>query len=160
MEPRLQALTALLDALSISPEIGTVADRKRIQKAVYLGQRAGADLGYRFGWYVRGPYSPPLADAYYALANAHAVGDEPPVGLRLHPKLAARLNSLLPVLKPPEGVDLRQEDWLELLASWDYLLSVSKANADDARETIRKEKPTLAPMIDKANAARAQAGLE
>ncbi len=160
MEPRLQALKALLDALGVGAEISTVADRKRIQKAVYLGQRAGANLGYRFGWYVRGPYSPPLADAYYALANALAMGDEPPAELRLNPNLATPLKKLLPVLKPPEGITLSQEDWLELLASWDYLLAVSKATPEAAVEKLKREKPLLAPMVENAVDARAQAGLE
>jgi hypothetical protein len=160
MEPRLQALKALLDALGVGAEISTVADRKRIQKAVYLGQRAGANLGYRFGWYVRGPYSPPLADAYYALANALTMGDEPPADLCLNPGLAASLKKLLPVLEVPEGVHLPQEDWLELLASWDYLLAVSKATPEAAKERLRREKPLLAPMIEEAVAARARAALE
>lgn len=33
-------------------------DRLRLQKYVYLIQRLGLSLGYRFNEYLRGPYSP------------------------------------------------------------------------------------------------------
>ncbi|HZZ71301.1 MAG TPA: hypothetical protein VFE24_03555, partial [Pirellulales bacterium] len=62
MNPNSIAIKLMLDELGIPETIATVDDRKRVQKAVYLGQRAGMNLGYRFGWYVRGPYSSALAD--------------------------------------------------------------------------------------------------
>lgn len=60
MDSNLIALKLFLDDLGVSADIETIDDRKRVQKAVYLGQAAGADLGYRFGWYLLGPYSPSL----------------------------------------------------------------------------------------------------
>ena len=57
MDAKLITLRLFLDALGQSVDIETVDDRKRVQKAVYLGQLSGVDLGYRFSWYVMGPYS-------------------------------------------------------------------------------------------------------
>ena len=62
MEPRLIALRLYLDQLGVSSDIETVSDRKRVQKAVYLGQLSGVDFGYRFGWYLMGPYSTTLTE--------------------------------------------------------------------------------------------------
>ena len=42
--------------------------RLEFQKTTYLLQEAGADLGYRFGWYLHGPYSSSYADDAYSLA--------------------------------------------------------------------------------------------
>ncbi len=159
MEPRLLALKALLAELKVPTAIGTIGERKRIQKAVYLAQRSGVDLGYRFGWYVRGPYSPPLADTYYALADALAAETEPRETPQLHPMLKERLVQLPSVLAPPRGVALAPEDWLELLASWDYLLSVSGLDDNQATLRLEHEKPELAQHIDAARTARVQAGL-
>ena len=43
--------------------------RLEFQKTTYLLQEAGADLGYRFGWYLHGPYSSSYADDAYSLAT-------------------------------------------------------------------------------------------
>ncbi len=59
METKLLVLKLFLGALGIDDSIETVDDRKRVQKAVYLGQLSGIDLGYRYGWYRMGPYPCP-----------------------------------------------------------------------------------------------------
>jgi len=41
--------------------------RLKLQKYVFLARRYGIDLGYRFNLYIRGPYSPELANDYYSL---------------------------------------------------------------------------------------------
>src|SRR5438445_2603540 len=64
--PRLVALRLVLKELGIPQEPTDLAARKRIQKAVYLAQSAGVPLGYDFGWYKRGPYSPSLARSYFS----------------------------------------------------------------------------------------------
>jgi len=43
--------------------------RLRVQKAVYLLQALGFPTGYRFSMYIRGPYSPELANDYMELAR-------------------------------------------------------------------------------------------
>ncbi|RZN34949.1 MAG: hypothetical protein EFT35_08865 [Methanophagales archaeon ANME-1-THS] len=41
--------------------------RLRMQKYVYLARFFGFDLGYEYNLYLRGPYSPALAEDYYRL---------------------------------------------------------------------------------------------
>ena len=48
---------------------GSFEDRLRLQKYVYIMERLGLDLGYSFSGYLRGPYSPDLADDYYSKAD-------------------------------------------------------------------------------------------
>ncbi len=117
MEARLIALKLVLDALKFPAAIETIDDRKRVQKAVYLGQVAGVKLGYRFGWYLKGPYSPDLTRDYYSLANAIIMRENEYEQNRLQQPLQERLENILPLLKVPTEVSLSQKDWLELVAS-------------------------------------------
>lgn len=157
MESRLAVLKLFLDALDVPADISSMAGRKSIQKAVYLGQRAGIDLGYRFGWYIRGPYSPPLATAYYELAEAVAAGEQP--GRELRNDLRDRLAPVRDALRLPADVGLTGDDWMELLASLHYLEKVRGLDFAVARETISKEKNRLLPYVERAQGALDAAGL-
>jgi uncharacterized protein YwgA len=42
-----------------------------LQKTIYLLQAFGLNLGYRYSWYLRGPYSSELAHATYSVANCY-----------------------------------------------------------------------------------------
>ena len=67
---KLLALKLVLEALGVGTNIGNVTERKEKQKAIYLVKAlTGLDLGYSYGWYIRGPYSPSLANDYYELQN-------------------------------------------------------------------------------------------
>ena len=43
--------------------------RLRLQKYVFIARKFGLNLGYDFSMYIRGPYSPDLADDYYSLPS-------------------------------------------------------------------------------------------
>ena len=49
-----------IDGLKLPFVIDTFMDRLIMQKAVYLAQAAGVNLGYYYHWYLHGPYSPSL----------------------------------------------------------------------------------------------------
>ena len=44
-------------------------NRLKLQKYVFLLRRYGIDLGYSYNYYIRGPYSPELANDYYNLTK-------------------------------------------------------------------------------------------
>ncbi len=144
------ALKLFLDELGIPFDIETIDDRKRVQKAVYLGQLSGVDLGYRFGWYIMGPYCPSLTRDYFPLAEALTSGDTDWEGKRLKSVARKRLASIRPILQKPPDVTLDQEDWLELLASLHFLKNVSKMTEDEIDGILRKEKPHVYPFLDQA----------
>ena len=159
MSEKLLALKLMLDALGESPAIDTIDDRKRVQKAVYLGQAAGVNLGYGHSWYLMGPYSPSLARDYYQLAEDLQANPEAFEGKRL--RRATKLSGIINLMNPPEGPpsDLSKEDWLELLASYHYLRKVSGQAHPEALKTLQRQKNHLAPYATEAKRALTQYGL-
>ena len=151
METRLVTLKLVLDHLGVDAAIETVDDRKRIQKAIYLGQRAGVDLGYRFGWYLMGPYSPALTRDYFSLAEGVATGDRSYTMHSLNPSAASSLSAILPLLEKPTEFPLAQEDWLELVASLDYLMRVNGKNLEQAKIELTAKKPRVSNFADLAH---------
>jgi len=150
MEPRLIALQLFLDQLGVSHEIGSLEDRVRVQKAVYLGQLSGVDLGYRFSWYLRGPYSSKLTKDYYEVKDAITTGEVDYKKMVLKPSISEKLSAVSPLLKKPETIPLENEAWLELVASYHYLRKVGGYSHDEALTTFEKEKSHLVKFVSVA----------
>ncbi|MDQ3692301.1 MAG: hypothetical protein M3464_01560 [Chloroflexota bacterium] len=115
-----------------------------IQKAIYLAQLSGVDLGYRFGWYLKGPYSQDLTRDYFRLSEANALETSNEQGANLREDVENRLLQVKPLLNIPDDVALPQEDWLELVASLHYLRKVQGKSPEVAREALEAAKPQLA----------------
>jgi uncharacterized protein YwgA len=68
---KLRNLTAFVNTLEKSGihkfNLDDFISRLRLQKYVYLARFFGFDLGYVYNLYLRGPYSPGLAEDYYRL---------------------------------------------------------------------------------------------
>ena len=151
MENRLIALELVLKALGLPAKIDKLADRILLQKAIYLAQEAGVNLGYRFSWYVRGPYSTSLTRDYYDLKIASADDEEEPHGKILHDSLKSKIDQIAPIMQVPSSVELSQSHWLELVSSLHYLRKrVTKAGSDDAQEKLRELKPGFAKFSARA----------
>lgn len=150
MEARLTALKLFLEELGVPSDIKTIADRKRVQKAVYLGQLTGVDLGYRFSWYLMGPYSTSLTQDYYELAEAIDLGDKDFENKKLKSSVKEKLSKIIPIFQKPANVTLDDQDWLELVASLRYLRSVSQYDNEKAKEIIKDNKPHLKDFIPDA----------
>lgn len=147
MEKRLIVLKLFLAELGEPFQIKTVDQRKHTQKAVYLGQLSKVDLGYRYGWYLMGPYSTRLTRDYYALDEGIERGDKSFETHSLLPAAKVELARFKAILDLPETVDLDKTAWLELLASWHYLTKISRSKKGVATEIIRKNKPNLVQFI-------------
>ena len=153
-------LNKYLARLGVPPRIKTKNDRIRVQKAIYLAQAAGANLGYDYNWYVHGPYSPDLANDYYGLSEAIFMNKIPPVpdkddtgddpATKLRDSYVAILESLTDIIEKPTTFHLPQEDWLELASSLHFLQTKKKMNLEEAREVIQKEKFDLLEYVDQA----------
>lgn len=161
MDNRLTALARFLEALGVDSSIDTLDDRKRVQKAVYLGQLSGVDLGYSYGWYLRGPYSPDLTRDYYHLAEEVAVNEAAVGEKSLRREVVERLEQIRPMLLKPSEFprELSQEDWLELAASYHFLRSVSRYTDQQTVAVLQERKPTLAPYAGVARRVLEQYGL-
>ena len=159
MKARQIALKLFLDHLDVPAGIRTFDDRKRVQKAIYLAQRAGVPIGYRFGWYLKGPYCASLTQDYYDLAGAMALGEKDHEDKELKAPVRERLDKVRPLMNKPEWFNRSPEDWLELVASLDYLLKVRKFSIRQAKAVFREEKPLLSKYVPEARKALKKAGL-
>lgn len=148
MEAKSIVLKLFLDSLGVSSDIASVDDRKRVQKAIYLGQLTGVDLGYRYSWYLKGPYSTSLTRDYYNLAEEIAAGSDDHQAKELKPALKQKLEAVKPLMSPPAGIEISQENWLELLASYHFLTNVSGKTKQGAIEVLQAQKPHVASYVD------------
>lgn len=159
MTPRETSLALLLDALGVEATITKFSDRKDFQKMVYLAKCAGVDLGYRYGWYVYGPYAPDLARDYFSLDKTPA---EEIAAVResykLDRRLEARVNRAKQVIDSPPPAGVQRSDWLELLASYAFLRR-QKRSHNDAVTRLQESKPHLAGFADKASEVLAARGI-
>jgi uncharacterized protein YwgA len=131
-----------LESLGISSDVSTLQNRVCIQKAIYLAQQAGADLGYSYSWYVHGPYSPELTTDYFELDNNLSTGDEDYKKYKLIPSLSKPLQRINGLFTVPQEVNLSQDRWLELISSIIYW-GKTLGNEKITRERIKKEKSDL-----------------
>jgi uncharacterized protein YwgA len=153
MDSRLIVLKLFVEELGLDVDIDNFEDRKTFQKAVYLGQLSGIDLGYRYGWYLRGPYSTGLARDYYQLAGALELEENAFQGKALNDRVKQSLHRFHELFRVPPGVQLSRSEWLELLASWHYLRKVSPKDRAEARTVMNEKKPVLAPHVPAAEQA-------
>ena len=94
MDKQQIGLMLALDAVKVRLYLRSFNDRLIIQKAVYLIQKAGLDLGYNFRWYLRGPYSSALTRDAFALAAELQHGETEHQGWRLDKSSKSRLGGL------------------------------------------------------------------
>jgi hypothetical protein len=104
-------ITALAACGAAADEI--VRDQE-VQPLVYLLQRAGAPLAYRFTWEEIGPFSVTLA------AETHELLRELPASEDTDPGIADAVAAIQPLLEPPAD-DLARPAWLHLLMCVDFL---------------------------------------
>jgi hypothetical protein len=151
MDKGIALVLRTLEGLDVPPDIGTVAQRKHIQKAVYIAQAAGVPLGYEFNWYVKGPYSPELTRVYYRDEfAAAAVHQERP---QLRADLRQRLENVREVLVAGKPAGLSPDDWMELVASWHFLRSRRRLPEDQATAVLAEQKPHVAGFKEEADRA-------
>ena len=153
------ALKLILDELGVDHGIRELEDRKSIQKGIYMGQVVGADLAYNYGWYVKGPYSPQLARDYYDLNFAIETGDEDFKDRHLPPSVSEKLKKLKPLFEVPTDCPLRQDDWLEAIASYHFLRTASRLNDEQAAKRMNDEKPHLKDYVSLAKQKLVEAAL-
>ncbi len=94
MDKQQIGLILALNAVDVPLRLRSFDQRLIVQKAVYLIQKAGLDLGYNFTWYLRGPYSSALTRDAFALAAELQSGETEHQGWRLDKSSKSRLDGL------------------------------------------------------------------
>jgi uncharacterized protein YwgA len=133
------SLKLTLDALGLPPRLDSFADRLILQKAIYLSQVVGVQLGYHYNWYLRGPYSPALTrDAFAIVAELKQNVDEA-AGWQLDVTSLQRLRELRTLIERIPEQELSKK--LELLASVRFLLRApapQSGSVSALRETLHR----------------------
>jgi hypothetical protein len=152
-------LALVLEYLGVPIHLQTFSNRLNVQKKIYLAQIAAIDLGYRYGWYIRGPYSTGLTQDSFTLKDEIASGDTEHRGFRLAPKVTKALDHAKKLWEMPPNFTRGNDDWLELLASLHYLRHIAykphgaKRDFDDVFELLIQSKPQFRKQKDEARTA-------
>ncbi len=139
-------------------KIDNFIKRKILQKKIYLLQLTGIDLGYRYNWYLYGPYCPALASDTFTLRDEIEYDDEF-TNYELNSKTKNKLGTLKNIVDLPDTPTTNEPEWLELLASLHYLKHIAywsgKNNPEfeEVFEKLAESKPHFADKKDLAIAA-------
>jgi len=132
-------LFASLHILGINPKMDTFADRKRVQKLVYLLDKVfGMRFNFSYNWYLHGPYSPEVTKLVFdVIERGQAVRSDPEVLSREDARRIHRMESFL-------GNDIDSNDKLELLVSLHFLMQYlrqPKVTMRDIITFLKSKKP-------------------
>ncbi len=120
MDRRQIGMKLMVEGLGLQVRIDTFEERLVLQKAVYLAQASGVDLGYFFRWYLRGPYCPGLARDAFAVAAEIQEGTDDSEAWELDEKSQERLGRIAELFSGPDSSELARR--AELLASVHFLI--------------------------------------
>lgn len=149
------AVTAILRELGVDPDFKCKDDRLAIQKSIYLAQAAGVKLNYWFDWYLNGPYCSSLADDYYEARKDLSQFNR----YKVSPVVQSKLSVVRELLsQKPDSVTAQQ--WLEALASLDFIMRVQKQPPAEAVSLCKARKPHLIEIVDNALASLLSSGLK
>jgi hypothetical protein len=145
LDPDIAYVSVILKELDIPLSVSYKRHRIAMQKAIYLAQRTGVDLGYRYSWYLNGPYCSKLADIYYKADAEKSQYSQ----LEADQNFKSTLSTAKDIItNRPAGADLT--NWLEALVSLDFLITVNKRNIEEAKVRVRELKPHVSDLLDSA----------
>lgn len=108
-----QKLIQLYNDLGVEPRLDNFASRKQLQKLTYLIEAFGIFLGFKFSWYLHGPYDRKLTAVLY-----DDVGGESD---RIVDDKYQNEEEIIKKLKEFLGRDIHSSRTLELIVSLHYL---------------------------------------
>ena len=104
----------LFESLEQNLSVDTFSARKQLQKLVYLAEVFRIDMGFKFNWYIHGPYSPDLTRVMFDKEKGKSVK------IKDMPNLESNVSKLKNFL----GDDINSSSRLELIASVHYVSSI------------------------------------
>ena len=128
-------LAKSLEAAELPLSVRTFDDRLILQKSVYLLQTAGIRMGYRFRWYLRGPYSPEMTAGALGIVNDGDYSKKELQGWKLDEDSVAIAKKMQSLLHRENETKVEQARRLELLASVLFLLKTDQAKSNDPEGT-------------------------
>jgi len=108
-----QKLIQLYNNLGVEPRLDNFASRKQLQKLTYLIEAFGIFLGFKFSWYLHGPYDRRLTAVLY--------DDDKEESARQVLDVYPNEDEIIKRLKEFLGRDVHFSRTLELIVSLHYL---------------------------------------
>ena len=137
-----EILSKVLDILKVGkPNMDDFSNRIKYQKIIYLLQASGVSLGYGFNWYIRGPYSSPLAHVFFNIDD-ETYEKSKALTFNNNAKIVSSLNEFTKKL----GKNINDIDYLEVLASLHYINKSTfsgNCNYSDLKRKLLDVKPNL-----------------
>jgi len=118
-----------MDSLALPFKTDGFENRLILQKAIYLAQAAGVNLGYYYHWYLYGPYCPALTRDAYTIANELDQDMDESYGWTLDRESQSRLKRLQNLINKGEREKMARR--LELLASVHFLIDRRQVSTVD-----------------------------
>lgn len=147
-DPKAAWVRVILKELNVPVSVASLSDRISMQKAVYLAQAKGVNLGYRFSWYLNGPYSSALADTYYLIKR----DQKPYESYTASEEFKSKLKPVQGLIQEkPAAANIA--DWLEATGSLDFMVRVMAKPLESAVAQCMKEKPKLEGLFKSAKEA-------
>ena len=139
-----KVLGKVLEILGLDmPDMSTFDNRLKFQKIIYLLQSSGMSLGYGYNWYVKGPYSSPLAHDLFELEDNSEIYDEiRQKRFKNHDQIVDKLNEFKNFL----GDGMNDAKYLEVLASIHYINETTfsgNGSYDELKKALLNAKPSL-----------------
>ena len=114
---------------------------------MYLAQDIGLPLGYGFGWYIHGPYSPDLTSVAYQVVpeGIDSIG---------HVELTPRYKGMIDKVNKLEYSSHHKQimgnvQWYELLASIAYMFRAGNETKDAVARAVNDAKPHFSEELVK-----------
>jgi len=101
-----------------------------VQKAIYLLQQAGVEMGYPYRWYIRGPYSSRLSNDLFYLAELDEVEVKEMGAYTLGEKTRNIVERVKDLITAPKRAGERAKR-LELLASVLFIVRTGQAKPNE-----------------------------
>ena len=161
-------LKLVLDKIGLGElSVDTFSKRLRLQKKVYLLQVTGLELGYRYNWYLRGPYCPALTRDAFTLKEELASGEQDYEDYELRKDALQTLRTAEEAWEVPRDISVEPEIWVELLASLHYLKHIAywperNVTTEAVFTKLEEAKPQFADkreLIEKARSRLGEIGL-
>lgn len=132
-------------------DVSSFEGRLCLQKHVYLLQLFGVDLGYRFSWYLHGPYSPSLTEIAFEVERNRDTISERAKCAKLQPWAARLLHEYRDWVTRTRPADVSLAMWLEILASLHYLRHITPRlrTSETTKEKVVHDLLSRKPALDK-----------
>lgn len=138
MDRKQISLQLTFRALDLDFKVDSFTDRLILQKAIYLAQLTGVDLGYSHSWYVHGPYCSSLTSDAFAIQSELGSGPDDSDDWQLDENSLKRLTRIKNLVTEQDRLKLRKK--LELYASVHFLIikkSISKTDLNGIADTLK-----------------------